>query len=1636
MASPQAPMANAGEANSVRRGLTSGQPQQPLTEWLESHDFDVSPPHVDSERHGMRLRRPVMGMTEAHADEDDAESDSESADSTHEEGVTPKEPGVVTPGRWYGKGRMTFLPSVLASQDRQSQWKSQWRTWDDDEEHEDVEEKPFIKKWWRGEERCCTGARAAHICYVLVFLGFLVVFPFFLKWMISAPVPQEFWNKKFDKFPFVEDWKFVQNKVGNRYNISISHIPTTWSGCNHSCSKYQGRLRTTSEMNFKVDVKLEAPDLKHTAYPVLLASNDFDKWYVAADRRHAKPQEFFASETSQQGYAHRHVTDKCTRPPEDASSDAVHSIEQYSSRPTYLMACIAWSWEKVQRHQNATDIKKEDVAMYCDSVGGTCGWPCGSSPRDDIELPGCQAGKLSVNATHVADVALQHSFRGDISVRPCLENPGSKECITSIKPMSRWPCHKCLHKTKENYTLDYDSYPQLEILLQNAGLESLDRDQLRDAVEPHVFVLSSPLSSNGKGPDGLYGNGVWKKLYEFDMIPRPRPEDEPEPANPLYEALEDWQKDQIANGVRAPPPKPSPTLNKERHSMEVVQQNKLTLEHGWCFGKRGPLYLVACALNSSTYDHDFDEFKPGQMIAPPPFNDRCLVVSGRCAFACMENQPVMKYCEDGVIPQKLLDSRDKDKPVESRKNDVFAVHLFILTLLFGFAVKMLAYFPGLFTPYTRAKNYTPEQTDQLKYIAIVTPSGGETKACVLRNLVGGISTCPKGCKCSFNIVFADEGHRHQHKIMFRALVSMVKSIPDMCLRPYKPECRGFKMQNMKIFMQQWVEDTKKMRLNDCNTDKLANKIRQLDPESAEAKKLQATIDALCGLQALRQLQKRRGWPESSREPSMSELENAILSMREELVIGEKKWNPDSPYLKDARGQSVPKAMHLDDCEDHQCVSHEGTVLFNLHYVARAKPDEDERTIKVQHVARGIWCYKLPKDEAKRNSKKWLDWRKSAQVYKYGSNTGSKYLVPLRTSRGKAGGLNFAENYLFDFCRERESPGSFDTPTSRGAFRYSLLSIADARHQFQPDFLHETMPFFFKRDFVEKKDTILNTRVAFTQCPQYFQEMPDDSDYLDTNNSNFFRLGCMLRNCCGGVSSCGTNGTWLIRDRRAGIWGTDSVWDLDHPVEMRQEFSQVVERQFFHESCKVEDTASSLDRVVKGKYSQYINMRLSYGMAKEATDYLAAVQRWAEGGVVLSLQTFLGRDQGIHMIWFAFLLWVAFVISLIFLVYGIYTEQILGAFFRSITGDDGILKMVRQVAERFVQKLISQNSFEYEWKQDYEIMVFDCLLWLLLLALVIFVVWMLTAISRFCHTRSCCGRRKVERRTRFPTSMAQWARLFITVDNLTYFLWFWTAFFWVGFNYYGAFFTKGFYFDPQGMLILSWFLQVLSWSLIIASCFRYTLGESLASNEVFFLTLTNIWRTTQMFYITAPLTLFSIFMGTADFSRNRSFGEDISYWVGGDRGAAAKNIVKYWTLLLVVGVPVTWACFIAGVMEEGSNAFASVLVVSFIGLDAIHPCAYLWLGTEVEVIKGLEEPPKGKNPGIFSELAYAVRRCCQKLCSPAWHKNALRQVVFSTTTSTAIKWIAPVQHVLFPALSIFFPVLGVQSALNILAGLGR
>merc|ERR1712232_699142 len=266
----------------------------------------------------------------------------------------------------------------------------------------------------------------------------------------------------------------------------------------------------------------------------------------------------------------------------------------------------------------------------------------------------------------------------------------------------------------------------------------------------------------------------------------------------------------------------------------------------------------------------------------------------------------------------------------------------------------------------------------------------------------------------------------------------------------------------------------------------------------------------------------------------------------------------------------------------------------------------------------------------------------------------------------------------------------------------------------------------------------------------------------------------------------------------------------------------------------------------------------------------------------------------------------------------------------------------------------------------------------------------SSLSYVLHHCTCGGKRRRLRRTRFPTSMAQWARLLILLDSLTYYLWFWTAFFWVFFNYYTVFQERTYHFEAKPMTCFSWALQFLSWAMVIFATARYRMDQSMQANEVFFLSLTNLWRTTQMFYITAPLTLYSIATGMGEFSRHRMLGVDISYWSG----------------LLQYTDPI------------------SVLIVTFIGLDVVHICAFLWLGIKKEP---LPSPPASSLP----KWQWCIARCVQLLFSFNFYRNALRTLVFHSKFVLLLQWVGPLQHVVFPLLIPFRPELGVNQALLLL-----
>jgi len=609
-----------------------------------------------------------------------------------------------------------------------------------------------------------------------------------------------------------------------------------------------------------------------------------------------------------------------------------------------------------------------------------------------------------------------------------------------------------------------------------------------------------------------------------------------------------------------------------------------------------------------------------------------------------------------------------------------------------------------------------------------------------------------------------------------------------------------------------------------------------------------------------------------------------------------------------------------------------------------------------------------------------------------------YQVPLRSSHGKAGGLNFVDNYMAVVSRRPENIYGNDQDEAP-----TLYAIADARHQFQPDFMLSCIPCFFT------EDGALNEKVAFTQAPQHYPEYQDKDDYMDYNNAQFFRLNAMIRNCCGGVSSCGTNGMWLIPSREDGfIWQRRTKRVRDRDTKKRDE---LIEREQFHTSCKIEDTASSLDQVLVGRHSHFVNRKLSFGMAKAPTDFIGAQQRWVEGAVTLSLQwfTFNADAHGqaarnAWMLWLTVLAFLSFLGALVGLV--CYSGDIADGRW------DGtpVALVIDFVKERMLPYVMDNSTFLFKLLGGSELdrgvfanLFIQFFVWVAAFMSAFTCLWLITMVCK-CFRR-CCS---------FPNEMKWWGRLIISMDNLTYFIWFWTSFFWIGFNCYCALFEMHYHFNNTGMMSFMLCVNLLNWSLIITNTFRYNIMESMDANEIAALNMDNIWRANQLFFMTGPIQLFSFVRGIGEFVKYKFYGQDIGGWSGGDLGTISVNIVKYWTSFILLGCCGIWIAF-ATYAHNYQNSFSACIVVTLISLDVLHPCAFLWLGN---VTLPKDELDK--------------MTCVQMIMDRRWWLVKVKNFILNPTFTGILKFVGPGYFLVLPILALFSSYFGVNGAYMLVA----
>merc|ERR550525_965612 len=107
-------------------------------------------------------------------------------------------------------------------------------------------------------------------------------------------------------------------------------------------------------------------------------------------------------------------------------------------------------------------------------------------------------------------------------------------------------------------------------------------------------------------------------------------------------------------------------------------------------------------------------------------------------------------------------------------------------------------------------------------------------------------------------------------------------------------------------------------------------------------------------------------------------------------------------------------------------------------------------------------------------------------------------------------------------------------------------------------------------------------VVLVQAPQSFAEVNKEEDYLDVLNGLCFNMMNVIRNRCGGVTSCGTNGVWQI-----------------HTSDFKLVESK--DGEFFDSRTKIEDTATTHRWFCHGRRSVYMHEKVSTGIAKVNSD---------------------------------------------------------------------------------------------------------------------------------------------------------------------------------------------------------------------------------------------------------------------------------------------------------------------------------------------------------------------------------------------------------------------------------------------------
>jgi len=512
------------------------------------------------------------------------------------------------------------------------------------------------------------------------------------------------------------------------------------------------------------------------------------------------------------------------------------------------------------------------------------------------------------------------------------------------------------------------------------------------------------------------------------------------------------------------------------------------------------------------------------------------------------------------------------------------------------------------------------------------------------------------------------------------------------------------------------------------------------------------------------------------------------------------------------------------------------------------------------------------------------------------------LMPYSGVRGKSGGLN----YVVDALQFRDGyigTGEEGDPTPERM----LYGIFDARHQPHPDYWKHVLPKFMHASETGYEYEA-NPEIALVQAPQFFAAVEMEDDVLDVHNGLCFNLMNVIRNRCGGVTSCGTNAVWQINAK-----------------EFSRQRENAESLEYFDSRTKIEDTASSHIQFCAGKRSVYVQENISTGIAKLNSDYLCALQRWAEGAVQLFwLQIFADKTKQLVLFGCSVLLFLGMIY---YFLYGGWSKDFIGYnIFCDVKGTPSLLLGVDHpfcdalygLFSKFLEHTIDKVIFEMA-ARDYMRLIDFAMAWLL----IVVTVALITVILAWRGT------------------MPKIVRVFIMMENISYWLTSCSIFFWMSLT---LFMIIGM--NPPLMFNVTHFMLFILSINITQHCMTNEYKNMGGCSEL------SIWRSQQAYTLAAPLYIMAIMRGTGAAWGIIWKRLDKSFWTSSEYGSDVIRGVTVWvtfiwvsfvgcTIYLLVLGGKRWLFNEIGDKIQKQCQMVAVMMLGLLAITVWEPFLALW-----------------------------------------------------------------------------------------------